>query len=149
MKNGFPAPNKELSAKTQNNHLTGKAPYKFESTSLQRRVSFELAPHGFGGRACAHRHDQLDRRLTPKGAAEWTGRLGDSLEFRSSLLRHFDRQRQTDWVPRMESVGKNRHKPSLRIGFSSRGTESSNPSPSSGESSELRTPALGARRLLL
>src|ERR1700730_1678783 len=25
-------------SKTQNNHLTGKAPYKFESTSLQRRV---------------------------------------------------------------------------------------------------------------
>jgi hypothetical protein len=37
MKNGFPAPNKEL-AKTKNNHLTGKAPYKFESGSLQRRV---------------------------------------------------------------------------------------------------------------
>src|SRR3984893_17484863 len=30
-----------------------------------------------------------------------------------------------------------------------RGTKGSNPSPSSGESSELRTPALGARRLLL
>jgi hypothetical protein len=37
MKNGFPAPNKEL-AKTKNNHLTGKAPYKFESCFLQRRV---------------------------------------------------------------------------------------------------------------
>jgi hypothetical protein len=37
MKNGFPAPNKEL-AKTKNNHLTGKAPYKFESVLLQRRV---------------------------------------------------------------------------------------------------------------
>ena len=35
MKNGFPAPNKEL-AKTKNNHLTGKAPYKFESAFLQR-----------------------------------------------------------------------------------------------------------------
>jgi hypothetical protein len=35
MKNGFPAPNKEL-AKTKNNHLTGKTPYKFESISLQR-----------------------------------------------------------------------------------------------------------------
>src|SRR5438045_4644007 len=41
MKNGFPAPNKEL-AKTKNNHLTGKAPYKFESGLLQRRVTSEL-----------------------------------------------------------------------------------------------------------
>jgi hypothetical protein len=41
MKNGFPAPNKEL-AKTKNNHLTGKAPYKFESIPLQQRVSGEL-----------------------------------------------------------------------------------------------------------
>jgi hypothetical protein len=40
MKNGFPAPNKEL-AKTKNNHLTGKAPYKFESTPLQQRVRCE------------------------------------------------------------------------------------------------------------
>jgi hypothetical protein len=31
-------------SKTQNNHLTGKAPYKFESISLQRRVSGELGP---------------------------------------------------------------------------------------------------------
>src|ERR1700738_4402278 len=28
-------------SKTQNNHLTGKAPYKFESISLQRRVHCE------------------------------------------------------------------------------------------------------------
>ena len=34
-KNGVPAPNKEP-AKTKNDHLTGKAPYKFESVSLQR-----------------------------------------------------------------------------------------------------------------
>src|SRR6202048_1371087 len=39
-KNGFPAPNKEP-AKTKNHHLTGKAPYKFESISLQRRVTCE------------------------------------------------------------------------------------------------------------
>src|ERR1700738_3825562 len=39
-KNGFPAPNKEP-AKTKNHHLTGKAPYKFESISLQRRVRCE------------------------------------------------------------------------------------------------------------
>jgi hypothetical protein len=32
-KNGFPAPNKELQ-QTKNHHLTGKAPYKFESGSL-------------------------------------------------------------------------------------------------------------------
>src|SRR6202035_1986828 len=30
-------------SKTQNNHLTGKAPYKFESAFLQRRVSNEPA----------------------------------------------------------------------------------------------------------
>jgi hypothetical protein len=41
MKNGFPAPNKEL-AKTKNNHLTGKAPYKFESLFLQQRVRDQL-----------------------------------------------------------------------------------------------------------
>ena len=39
-KNGFPAPNKEP-AKTKNHHLTGKAPYKFESISLQRGVHCE------------------------------------------------------------------------------------------------------------
>jgi hypothetical protein len=48
MKNGFPAPNKEL-AKTKNNHLTGKAPYKFESGLLQRGVRCEL--DDFGARA--------------------------------------------------------------------------------------------------
>ena len=40
MKNGFPAPNKELQ-QTKNDHLTGKAPYKFESAFLQRRVICE------------------------------------------------------------------------------------------------------------
>src|ERR1700720_1428818 len=39
-KNGFPAPNKEP-AKTKNHHLTGKAPYKFESGFLQRRAYCE------------------------------------------------------------------------------------------------------------
>jgi hypothetical protein len=39
-KNGFPAPNKEP-ATNQNHHLTAKAPYKFESISLQRRVRSE------------------------------------------------------------------------------------------------------------
>jgi hypothetical protein len=34
-KNGFPAPNKEP-ATTKTDCLTGKAPYKFECTSLQR-----------------------------------------------------------------------------------------------------------------
>jgi hypothetical protein len=42
-KNGFPAPNKE-SATNQKYDLTGKAPYRFESGSLQRRVRCELAP---------------------------------------------------------------------------------------------------------
>ena len=42
-KNGFPAPNKEP-AKTKNHHLTGKAPYKFESISLLRGVSNEPVP---------------------------------------------------------------------------------------------------------
>jgi hypothetical protein len=40
-KNGFPAPNKEP-AKTKNDYLTGKAPYRFESGSLQRRVGRNL-----------------------------------------------------------------------------------------------------------
>src|SRR5947209_12765552 len=36
-KNGLPAPNKELQ-QTKNHYLTRKAPYKFESAFLQRRV---------------------------------------------------------------------------------------------------------------
>jgi len=48
-KNGFPAPNKEP-AKTKNHHLTGKAPYKFESISLQRGVCCEPAPLHQGAR---------------------------------------------------------------------------------------------------
>jgi hypothetical protein len=35
MKNGLPAPNKEL-AINRKHHFTGKAPYKFESGFLQR-----------------------------------------------------------------------------------------------------------------
>ena len=34
-KNGFPAPNKEP-APDQNDYLTGKAPYRFESVSVQQ-----------------------------------------------------------------------------------------------------------------
>src|SRR6201982_166549 len=41
-KNGFPAPNKEP-AKTKNHHLTGKAPSKFESISLQQTVRLSPA----------------------------------------------------------------------------------------------------------
>jgi hypothetical protein len=37
MKNGFPAPDKEPTT-NQKHHLTGKAPYRFESTSLQQGV---------------------------------------------------------------------------------------------------------------
>jgi hypothetical protein len=37
-KNGFPAPNKEPPT-NQKHDLTGKAPYKFESISLHRRVN--------------------------------------------------------------------------------------------------------------
>jgi hypothetical protein len=40
-KNGLSAPNKELAAKPKTNLLTEKAPYKFESISLQRRVACE------------------------------------------------------------------------------------------------------------
>src|SRR5262249_36118047 len=49
-RNGFPAPNKEP-ATNQKHDLTGKAPYKFESIFLQRRVNSELGwkPVGLGG----------------------------------------------------------------------------------------------------
>jgi hypothetical protein len=47
-KNGFPAPNKEP-AKTKNDHLTGKAPYKFESISLQQTVSLSPSAAFQGG----------------------------------------------------------------------------------------------------
>jgi len=43
MKNGFPAPNKEPTT-NQKHHLTGKAPYRFESRSLQRRVCKPSVP---------------------------------------------------------------------------------------------------------
>src|SRR5271154_3301788 len=42
MKNGFPAPNKELQ-QTKNDHLTGKAPYKFESALATDPSSFTSA----------------------------------------------------------------------------------------------------------
>jgi hypothetical protein len=38
MKNGPFTLRTKNRRKTENNHLTGKAPYKFESTSLQQRV---------------------------------------------------------------------------------------------------------------
>ena len=44
-KNGFSAPNKEPTP-TKNDYLTEKAPYRFESISLQRRVSDEPVPQG-------------------------------------------------------------------------------------------------------
>src|SRR5207237_3872922 len=44
-KNGFPAPNKEPTP-TKNDYLTGKAPYRFESCSLQRRG---ISPQDFAG----------------------------------------------------------------------------------------------------
>jgi len=55
-KNGFPAPNKEP-AKTKNHHLTGKAPYKFESIPLQRGVACE--PHRHSGAAWLDHHYPL------------------------------------------------------------------------------------------
>ena len=51
-KNGLPAPNKEL-ASNQNDCLTAKAPYKFESTFLQRRVSDEPVPRRLVSRQIA------------------------------------------------------------------------------------------------
>src|SRR5262245_36204823 len=52
-KNGFPAPNKELT-KAKNNDLTGKAPYGFESISVQRRVKART-PRIRRRRACERR----------------------------------------------------------------------------------------------
>jgi hypothetical protein len=61
-KNGLPAPNKELSAKTKNNDLTGKAPYKFESPLLERGVHCELT---FGGASLSiHASAPLDTKRT-------------------------------------------------------------------------------------
>src|SRR6516162_2933160 len=44
-KNGFPAPNKEP-ATNQKYNLTEKAPYRFESRLLQRRVDCKPVPRG-------------------------------------------------------------------------------------------------------
>src|ERR1700758_2461127 len=46
-KNGLSRSEQKTVSTNQNNRLTGKAPYKFESTPLQRRVHCELARHGF------------------------------------------------------------------------------------------------------
>src|SRR5262245_49795524 len=58
-KNGFPAPNKEPPT-NQNPYLTGNAPYKFESISLQRRV------HA----------NQLPPLLCASSSANWSCRAG-------------------------------------------------------------------------
>jgi hypothetical protein len=47
MKNGFPAPNKEPPT-TKNAYLTGKAPYRFESVFLHRRVRVRTGDIGNG-----------------------------------------------------------------------------------------------------
>ena len=74
-KNGFPAPNKEP-ATNQNDHLTGKAPYRFESCFLQRQLKCEPDCARGSARAAAaaprasrqeadrrkHRTGQQDRR---------------------------------------------------------------------------------------
>src|SRR6516164_5185864 len=56
-KNDFPAPNKEPANKPKD-HLTGNAPYRFESGSLQRRVRFisePLPPTSGASTACCGR----------------------------------------------------------------------------------------------
>jgi hypothetical protein len=70
-KNGLSRSEQKTVSTTQNNRLTGKAPYKFESISLQQRVSCEL---DFGRDAEGERylsllavaraalHDRLGRR---------------------------------------------------------------------------------------
>jgi hypothetical protein len=50
MKNGFPAPNKEL-AINRKHHLTRKAPYKFESGFLQQAVCLSGERRGCAGKA--------------------------------------------------------------------------------------------------
>ena len=81
-KNGFPAPNKEP-AKTKNDHLTGKAPYKSESI-LSSRESVEIGgrrcrPRGAHGKDChpgyARRKNLRTKTLDPK-TGTCAGRLG-------------------------------------------------------------------------
>ena len=50
-------------SKTQNNHLTGKAPYKFESALLQRRVCELLVPPAIGRLLRRTRFDELPQLL--------------------------------------------------------------------------------------
>src|SRR6266550_5597499 len=45
-KNGLSRSEQKTVSTTQNNRLTGKAPYRFESSSLQRRVRCELDSGG-------------------------------------------------------------------------------------------------------
>src|SRR5262249_7217321 len=65
-KNGFPAPNKEP-AKTKNDYLTGKAPYRFESCSLQQRVRrvSALVTEAAGARARVWRARKHGRCAAP------------------------------------------------------------------------------------
>src|SRR5438477_11985399 len=105
MKNGFPAPNKEPPT-NQNNYLTGKAPYRFESVSLQRRVTSE--PRGcwkqrrvrtvartrsggfllMGSPAFAERRGRPTQR-NGIGPGIWRGLFDTSRENRTQLCRKF------------------------------------------------------------
>src|ERR1700720_3638683 len=63
-------------SKTQNNHLTGKAPYKFESGFLQRRVckpSVPLDHHARGGISSNPRRGDADAVLLPEQLTGFDG----------------------------------------------------------------------------
>src|SRR6516164_686792 len=58
-KNGFPAPYKEPTI-NQNHYLTGKAPYRFESGSLQRRVVQTI---GSAWKTFSERDSEFERQV--------------------------------------------------------------------------------------
>src|SRR5215831_20879057 len=67
-KNGFPAPNKEPPT-NQNPYLTGNAPYKFESCSLQRRVQQGAQHVAFARRVRAGEQQRAIRHPAVEQAA--------------------------------------------------------------------------------
>jgi len=59
-KNGLSRSEQKTVSATQNNRLTGKAPYKFESTSLQRRVCCNSVGEADRSRVLERVHEYLE-----------------------------------------------------------------------------------------
>jgi len=77
-------------SKTQNNHLTGKAPYKFESGLLQRGVCELSVPEHHAINPRNYEHEE-DRPSPNYKVSTWDNRADFPL--------------RTDWIRALDSVG--------------------------------------------